>query len=119
MAKIPCHMRLQQGINARNIKQADLCKMTGINKSTMSQYFSGLYEPSQVKIELIARALNVNEAWIMGYDVPMEREQPIAASGDGLSELKRSVIEKIKTMDDVQIDALNRLVDSILDLREK
>lgn len=49
--------------------------MTEINKSTMSQYLSGQYEPSQIKLEILARALKVNEAWLMGYDVPMERNQ--------------------------------------------
>lgn len=73
--KTPCHIRLKEGLNLRTLKQADLCSMTEINKSTMSQYLSGQYEPSQIKLEILARALNVNEAWLMGYDVPMERNQ--------------------------------------------
>lgn len=73
--KAPCHIRLKEGLKLRDLKQTDLCSMTEINKSTMSQYLSGQYEPSQLKLEILARALNVNEAWLMGYDVPMERNQ--------------------------------------------
>lgn len=73
--KTPSHIRLKESLSLRNLKQADLCSMTEINKSTMSQYLSGQYEPSQIKLEILARALNVNEAWLMGYDVPMERNQ--------------------------------------------
>lgn len=51
-------------------------KKTGLGKSAVSQYYSGKYEPKQKGIYLIANALDVNEAWLMGYDVPMERNQP-------------------------------------------
>ncbi len=57
----------------RNMTQADLVKKTGLPKSAISQYYSGKYEPKQKGIYLIAKALNVNEAWLMGYNVPMER----------------------------------------------
>ena len=30
------------------------------------------YEPKRDRIELFAKILNVNEAWLTGYDVPME-----------------------------------------------
>ena len=41
----------------------------------MSQYISGAFEPKQDRIFLIADALEVSEAWLMGFDVPMEKEQ--------------------------------------------
>ena len=87
MDKVPCNKRIKQGLEIRKLKAADLCNMTGISKSTMSQYLSGLYEPSQVRTELIARALGVDEAWLMGYDVPMERKTPLAELSEGEQEL--------------------------------
>ncbi len=69
-----CSARLSAALHIRGIKQVDLCAKTKIPKSAMSQYLKGTFEPKQDRIELIARALNVNEAWLMGYDdVPMER----------------------------------------------
>jgi transcriptional regulator with XRE-family HTH domain len=57
------------------MKQSELCAKTGIPKSAMSQYISGAFEPKQDRIYLIAEALNVDEAWLMGYDVPMEKQE--------------------------------------------
>lgn len=71
-AKEPCHLRLKKALDIRGLTQKDLCSLTEINKSTISQYLNGLYEPSQSKMKIISRVLQINEAWLMGYDVPME-----------------------------------------------
>lgn len=63
--------RIEYAMTIRGIKQIDLCQKTGIPKSSMSQYLSGEYEPKQDRIEIIAKALNVNETWLRGYDTPM------------------------------------------------
>lgn len=70
--------RIREGLTIRGMKQADLVYKTGIGKSSISTYISGNYEPKQRNIYKIANALNVSEAWLMGYDVPMERDSPIA-----------------------------------------
>ena len=73
--KASCAQRIRHGLLIRNIKQKDLCDMTGIPKSAMSQYCKGTLKPKQDRTALIAEALNVDEAWLMGYDVPMERNR--------------------------------------------
>lgn len=65
--------RIREGMEIRSLKQADLVEMTGISKGSLSSYISGRYIPKQTNVYLIAKALNVNEAWLMGLDVPMER----------------------------------------------
>lgn len=55
------------------MKQSDLVEKTKIGKSSISTYLSGAYEPKQRNIYKIAKALDVSEAWLMGFDVPMER----------------------------------------------
>lgn len=67
------HIRLQQAMDMRKINQTELCEKTGIPKSAMSQYISGAFKPKQKRTYLLAQALDVDEAWLMGYDVPMER----------------------------------------------
>ena len=44
-----------------------------IHISDISQYCSGKTEPNQEKLFILGNALNVSEAWLMGFDVPMER----------------------------------------------
>ena len=64
--------RLRIALNFRNMKATELSELTGINKSTISQYLSNEYVAKRDRIELFAKILNVNEAWLIGYDVPME-----------------------------------------------
>lgn len=64
--------RLRMALDFRNMKATELSELTGINKSTISQYLSKEYEPKRERIELFAKTLNVNEVWLTGYDVPME-----------------------------------------------
>lgn len=63
--------RLRYAMDLRGFKQIDLVNMTGIGKSSISQYLSGNYEAKQDKIFLLAKALDVDPAWLMGKNVPM------------------------------------------------
>ncbi len=72
-----CGDRIKQALRIKGMRQSDLCQITKIPKSAISQYVSGAFEPKQDRIYLIAKALNVSEAWLMGYDVPMERQKPL------------------------------------------
>ena len=66
--------RIKKALRIKGMKQADLCQITKIPKSSLSQYLSGDFEPKQDRIYLISKALNVSEAWLMGFDVPMARQ---------------------------------------------
>ena len=66
--------RITKALKIKGMRQAELCKLANIPKSSLSQYLSGDFEPKQDRIYLIAKALNVSEAWLMGFDVPMERQ---------------------------------------------
>ena len=68
--------RLNLAMEMRNMKAVDLSEKTGIGKSSISQYRNGIVNPKQDRIYLMAQALNVNEMWLMGHDVPMERQSP-------------------------------------------
>lgn len=69
------HERLREAMEIRHLRQSDLCEITGIPKSAMSQYVKGSFEPKQDRLWAIAKALNVNEAWLMGYaNIGMERK---------------------------------------------
>ncbi len=65
--------RLQELMDIKNINQVELCQRTGIPKSSMSMYLSGERSPRQNRLSQIAEKFNISEAWLMGYDVPMER----------------------------------------------
>lgn len=76
--------RLKQIMGERGLKQVDIleaCKPycekyhVQLKKNDLSQYVSGKVEPKQDKLSILGLALNVNEVWLMGYNVPAGREE--------------------------------------------
>ena len=77
--------RLKQLLHERGLKQVDVLQRAQgyaaqcgvkLTQADLSQYVSGKVEPGQEKLTLLSMALNVSEAWLMGYDVPMEWQRP-------------------------------------------
>ena len=64
--------RIKFAMKAKNKKQVDIVKDTGISKGAFSSYLSGQYNPKDDKMELIADSLDVDLRWLYGQNVPME-----------------------------------------------
>ena len=64
--------RIKFAMKAKNKKQVDIVKDTGISKGAFSSYLSGQYNPKSDKMELIADSLDVDLRWLYGENVPME-----------------------------------------------
>lgn len=62
--------RLREGMNLRGITQAELSAKSGVSKSSITRYLQSAYEGKQGAVYALAHALDVTEAWLMGYDVP-------------------------------------------------
>ena len=60
--------RLKSIMKERKITQTELAKRTGIRQSSISDWLNERYEPKQDKVYIIAKALNVSPAWLLGYD---------------------------------------------------
>lgn len=56
-------------------KAASICKETGTKLASgdLSQYLSGKTVPRAKKLDVLAQVLAVNNDWLLGRDVPMER----------------------------------------------
>lgn len=130
-------MRLKEYMSITGDRQVDILNKAlpvaavlgeKINKANISQYVSGKIEPKQDKVYLLALALNVSEAWLMGYDVPMERHPDKTQPTDAVSDKARlkegvkkgtiqitgrdgSFVERELTDD--QIDIVKRMVDQM------
>ena len=85
--------RLKYALNVRNMKQSVLCYKTNLDKGTISNYLSGRYKPKSKNLTVIANALGVSEAWLQGYDVPMEDEINSLTSGASHETQKNSPTE--------------------------
>ena len=106
--------RLREAMYQAEKTQADLARETGISKATLSRYLSGQFEPKQNAVNKMAIALNVSEMWLWGCDVPMARPVETKKNSppnfDGLSEKKKSFIDKVMQMSDAELDRLEQIL---------
>ncbi len=65
--------RLKKALDYSNMRQVDLVAKTHLDKTLINKYLAGIMKAKQDKLTILADALNVNEVWLMGYDVPMEK----------------------------------------------
>ena len=88
--------RLKEIMREQNIRQVDIIERARyfsskydakITKTDLSQYVSGKVEPGQAKLFVLASALNVNEAWLMGYDVPKARNSFAPLPHEGITDV--------------------------------
>lgn len=73
MERVELKERLNEALEIRGLRAVDLVELTGIPKVTISYYLSGKTVPRSDKLYKLAQALNVSEAWLLGYDVAMAR----------------------------------------------
>ena len=97
-----CGKRIAKALAIRDVRQADLANMTQIPKSSLSLYLKDAYEPKQDRIYIIAKALRVSEAWLMGYDVPMEKVEENSPSEVQLTEGEQQLLELFRLIPEQQ-----------------
>jgi transcriptional regulator with XRE-family HTH domain len=114
-------IRLKEAMDIRGLRAVDLIERTGIPKVTLSYYMSGKTEPKADRIYTLAKELNVSEAWLMGFDVPMHRTDE-QKKNDALAEIVvrlRSdeklfgLVAKLAAADDAQLDLIDKLVSGL------
>lgn len=115
--------RLKQLMNERKLKQVDIlnlslpyCKKYNIkmNKSDISQYVSGKVEPSQEKLVVLGMALNVSEAWLMGFDV-----SPIRKDNSNEAEKDVDLLWKFSMLEQRDKETILDMIDVMLSRKEK
>jgi transcriptional regulator with XRE-family HTH domain len=94
MAKAEFKDRLKQAMDVRNMKAVDLCEKTKIPKGAISYYLSGRSTPKADRLYIICKALDVSEAWMLGYDVGMAKTKA-QKNNDTIAD----IVAKFKTDD--------------------
>ena len=116
--------RLKQIMEDRNLRQIDIiekcrpfCKELGVKmgRSDFSQYLSGKIQPKQTKMAILSRALNVSEAWLMGFDVPMSAKD--ASTAETVDEREQVLLELFRLVPDGQKDEVINLIRSALKMQ--
>ena len=85
----------------------ELEKLTGIKKSSLQRYASGITSKIPLTaIEKLAKAFSVSESYIMWGEEKQSAESE-------LSLRKRKFIKRVKKMTDEQLDRLERILDLV------
>lgn len=79
--------RLKIALKIRNIKPVELHEKTGISESLLSKYLSGNAVARQRKLSILSDALDINPVWLMGYDIPMEKNIKLDDLGNPVVEI--------------------------------
>lgn len=107
--------RLHEALTMRNKKAVDLSRDLKIPKSAISQYLSGKSQNMDSgRLYSICRYLDVNEAWIMGFDVPMEREKNKLSENGELTENKKKLIDFVMSVPDEKAEKILQVMKLIL-----
>lgn len=93
--------RLKEALELRGMTKADLSRLTGISKSSLTHYERGDWEGKQDAVYKIAKALRVREAWLMGFEVtenvpPSNERQPSVS--EELSEDEITLIQAYRAL---------------------
>ncbi len=107
--------RLIQAMEVRNVKAVELAEKTGLSKARISQYMNGVYVPKSKGTHLIAKALQVEETWLMGITDNMERtERNSLLNQEGGSEKIMTVLKRRKDL----LACVNLLVENESEINE-
>lgn len=87
--------RLQKALSDMNMKPQELADRSGVSKASISQYANGSHTPSNISSGKMAKVLNVNPLWLMGFDVPMKQENDYLYT-DEKSDLLIEITNKLK-----------------------
>ena len=112
--------RLKIAMKECGKKQVDLATETGIDKGSISHYVSGRYIPKQDTIYKLAKALDVSEMWLWGYDC--NKERPITQkNNDILSDIIVrlrtdsdffSVVKTLNSLDSEKIESVQQMLNA-------
>lgn len=102
--------RLTKALSLRDMKPIELSEKTGIPKSAISQYMSGYTKPKNDRIYLISKALNINEAWLLGFDVEMERK--VVSSDSAKEDIE--ILQKISLLNERDKKIILNMIESMI-----
>lgn len=65
--------RIEVALKLKGMKAVELCEKANISKSSLSHWMKQHWQPKQNALMAMARALDVSEMWLAGYDVDIKR----------------------------------------------
>lgn len=106
--------RLKEAMTIRNLIPADLVRMTGIDKGSISNYLNGRYTAGQINTDKLSSALNVSISWLMGFDTPMSKKS--FSNQLEISPERQEIIDKLLDLSDENFQKIQKTLLDILEI---
>lgn len=103
--------RIKEGMKMRKINAAQLAKMSGVSEASISNYLNDKVKPKTNNIQKLASALEVNEAWLMGYDVDPDADYDGVFKSD---EIQNSKLESSENYGRLYKNIIRKILDDSL-----
>jgi transcriptional regulator with XRE-family HTH domain len=103
------------------MKAAELSKKTNVPEGAISYYLSGKSQPKGDRLYILCVALDVSEAWMLGYDTPMARTAEQKRNDEVVrivSQLKKDpkffeIVSKFAELPTEQYDSLITIISAL------
>ena len=112
-----CGKRIKKALSLRGMTQAELCRLSGIPKAPISAYVRDAYEPKEDRTRAMARVLNVDPLWLLGYNVPMNADAPPLSDQD-LTDAERAWLDLYRKISPEHRTTFVTLIESFDNLPE-
>lgn len=113
---------IEEELKARKIPKGKFYDESGVSSATMSQWRKGQYAPSPENIKRIESYLGITFSIVPSGKFTTQtaetNKKSSFPSGNELSAIKSTFIEKLPYLDDEIVVQLNSLVDSIIARKE-
>lgn len=96
--------RLEKLMRYYDLKQTDIAEYLGISRSRVCSYLKGTYLPKSDVIYKLAEKFNVDEAWLIGYEMPMFK------TSAKYTDLQNATIQYILALPEDKLKAVYELI---------
>ena len=113
--------RLREALEKRNMKAVELSKKTNVPEGAISYYLAGKSQPKGDRLHILCVALNVSEAWMLGYDIPMERTAEQKKNDDLvkiIAQMRKdpkffNIVSKLAELPSEQYDSITTIISAL------
>lgn len=101
------NLRIKEAFRFSGLRQQQLADFLGVNKSVVSTWVGGRNTPDVEKMIKIGKFLNVNPAWLAGYDVPREEFK--------IDDNEIKLLKKLRLLNNDGLEKTKSYIDDLLE----
>lgn len=109
--------RIKEALNEKGISAMELSRRSGVGKAAISHYVNGSHVPHNKNAVLIAKVLDVNPTWLMGFDVD-KKVEPQERVDIVLSEEEKILINAYRSNDETYRKMMEMIIFSYKQSKE-